>query len=126
MNNIHILSFNETRLSADVANSEIVLPGYTLVRRDRNSDGGGVLLAVCNDLDFREVSDNYVTNIEAVSVKVLRGSKQIIFSSIYRPPSADNSYFNKLLECIERLVSSAYDVVFLGDFNLNTLQTRHY
>ena len=122
LNNIHILSFNETRLSADVANSEIALPGYTLVRRDRNRDGGGVLLAVSNDLDFSEVSDNNFTNIEAVSVKVLLGSKQIIFSTIYRPPSADNSYFNKLLECMERLVSSAFDVVFLGDFNLNTLQ----
>ena len=46
-----------------------------------------------------------------------------MFSSVYRPPSADNLYLHKLIQYIERVVSSSYDVVFLGDLNLNTIKS---
>ena len=41
----HVVSFNETRLCPSISDSEVTIPGYSLIRSDRDRDGGGVLLA---------------------------------------------------------------------------------
>ena len=48
-----------------------------------------------------------------------------MFSSVYRSPSADNLYLNKLIQYIERVGSYSYDVVFQGDFNLKTIKSGY-
>ena len=118
-NPVHILSLNETRLSPDITDSEVELPGYSFIRRDRNREGGGVLLAIKEDLSFVKHDCNTDLDIEAVAIKVSIGSKHILFSSIYRPPSANICYYNNMVLYMEELVSSAYDTVFMGDFNLD-------
>jgi hypothetical protein len=117
--NIHILSLNETMLCPEITDSEVELPGYKLIRCDRNRNGGGVLLAIKDDLNFVKC---YNSSIEAVSAKVCLGTKSVIFSSVYRPPNSDSTYCNHMIDYMEKVVSSAYDVVFLGDFNYNTLK----
>ena len=37
-----ILTLNETRLDNCISDSEVKIPGYDIVRRDRNRNGGGV------------------------------------------------------------------------------------
>ena len=42
---IDVLASNETRLDSTISNKEVHIPGYEIVRRDRNSNGrsgGGV------------------------------------------------------------------------------------
>ena len=39
---LDVISINETRLEQGILNSEIYIPGYEIVRRDRNRNGGGV------------------------------------------------------------------------------------
>ena len=88
------------------------------MRRERNREGGGVLLAIKEDLSFVEHDCN-TFDIEAVAINVSIGSKHILFSSIYRPPSVNICYYNNTVLYMEELVSSAYDTVFMGDFNLD-------
>ena len=114
MNKIHVLSLND--------------PEYTIIRQDKNCEGGGVLLAVSNELNFSEFSFNHTSEIEAVTASVYlgggeAGGRKVMFSSVYRSPSAENLYLNKLIQYIERMGSSSYDVVFLDDFNLNTIKS---
>ena len=46
-----IICFQETRLDSNIHSSELVDPDkFTLFRKDRNRNGGGVCLAVSNDL----------------------------------------------------------------------------
>ena len=120
---IDILSLNETRLSHDIPDSEVELPGFSLVRCDRNRDGGGVLLAINNRINFTKPLHDSNNKIEAVSVKIFLGTKTLVVSSIYRPPSADVSYHNNIIEYMEKVASSASDMVFMGDFNLNVLNS---
>ena len=39
---LDVISINETILEQGILNSEIYIPGYEVVRRDRNRNGGGV------------------------------------------------------------------------------------
>ena len=47
-NDWKIISINETRLDEGLPNSEIYIPGYDVLRHDRNRNGGGCLLLYQN------------------------------------------------------------------------------
>ena len=48
----------ETWLSARILNYELNIPGYCLLRRDRNRHGGGVLVYVSSSLPFNTLHHN--------------------------------------------------------------------
>ena len=56
--NIHILCLNETRLNSTILNVEIQISGYSLIRRDRDRNGGGVAIYVCNYINA-DVMDKF-------------------------------------------------------------------
>jgi hypothetical protein len=41
---LDVITPNETRLDESVLNGEVEIPGYDIVRRDRNRNGGGVTI----------------------------------------------------------------------------------
>ncbi len=45
-----VISVNETWCDETISDSEIELPGYNLLRRDRRRDGGGVALYIKNGI----------------------------------------------------------------------------
>ena len=45
---LDVISINETRLDQGILNSEICIPGYEIVRLDRNRNGGGVCFYIKN------------------------------------------------------------------------------
>ena len=118
----HVFSLNETRLSNNVKDGEIPFPGYNLLRYDRNRSGGGVLLAIKNSYNFTPFLNGQKFGIEAISAKIFLGTKIIIVTSIYRPPSSNDIYYENLIKYMEKVISSRYDCIFIGDFNYNTLK----
>ena len=46
------MTLSETHLCTIIDDSEIRIPGYTLIRRDRNRSGGGVAMYIRNNLIF--------------------------------------------------------------------------
>ena len=48
-----VICVNETKCDDSVNDSELVLPGYNLLRRDRTRNGGGVALYLKNGIDFK-------------------------------------------------------------------------
>ena len=52
----HVLSLNETWLDSSISDSEIQLPGYSLVRRDKTRRNGG-LIYVSSNLDYKVIQE---------------------------------------------------------------------
>ena len=50
--NFDVLAINETKLDQFDPDSIINIDGYTCVRKDRNKDGGGVCIYLCNTINF--------------------------------------------------------------------------
>ena len=50
VNSYDIVRVVESWLSNDIVNSELFIPGYTIVRKDRNRHGGGIIVFVRNSL----------------------------------------------------------------------------
>ena len=47
-----VIALTETKISSDIEDKEVI-HGYTIYRKDRSANGGGVLLAVRDDSDIR-------------------------------------------------------------------------
>ena len=67
---IDILAINESRLSSSISNGEVSIPGYILVRNDRNRDGGGVALYIRNTINYELLHDYDDDRLEWLGIKV--------------------------------------------------------
>lgn len=116
---IDILSVNETFLDDSVLSGEISISGYTLHRNDRGSrHGGGVALYVKSNINHTLVK-SFDNSVESLWIKVSVLNKNPIFiGTMYRPPSADATYFDKMLDDIEFVTCDSH-FVLLGDLNFD-------
>ena len=70
-NDIDILSINETKPNETTTDHEVNIPGYTIVRRDRISNGGrGVRFYVKSSINFTIRKDLNVDTLENLSLEI--------------------------------------------------------
>ena len=88
-----VICITETWSTDYIYDKEILPNKFTLYRRDKESRGGGVLIAV-NDL-LPSISP---PSLEVVSIKLcLSGTQICINCSVYLPPNPDVTYFKHLI-----------------------------
>jgi len=127
----HVLSLNETWLDDSFSDAELSLPGYQLMRRDRDRHGGGIAVYIADNLSFNRL-DTPAENIEALWFELSQpNSKKILFGAIYRPPNLDASTFtDSLEEMLNNHVNEGFETVLLGDFNFDytspNAATKHF
>ena len=121
-NFIHILSLNETRLDSTISDDEVSIQGYSILRNDRDRNGGGVALFIHELLHYSFLDVENTFDVEAVSAKIIFGCKHLAITTIYRPPSADVHHLNKKILYMDKVEALATNVVFVGDFNLDVLK----
>ena len=106
---------NETFCDSSISDSEINLPDYSIVRRDRNRHGGGVAMYIRNSLTF----------VESIWIEMKYKQRQpVIIGSIYRPPSSPIDFIDKLgdisCECKETIVTGDFNYDVSGDDSSST------
>ena len=118
--NRNVISFNETHLYMGVCVDSETLGldnQYCIFRKDRNKNGGGIMVAVHKSLQPQEI--NIQTQIEIVAVRVMLGEPAVIVST-YRPPSTTVHLFSSVL--CKTLSSFICDnICVVGDFNEDIL-----
>lgn len=109
----------ETLIDPTVTDNQIFPPNYKLYRKDRNMLGGGVLIAISNDIISIPVPE-LQTDCEIVWAKIsLVGRKDMYIASYYNPKTSNESSLHKLGRNLER--ANTMKNVFIvvgGDFNL--------
>ena len=120
----HVICFSETKLDSTVTSSEVLIDGYSNIRRDRNRHGGGVACYISNSIHYNERTD-FSNDFENIFIDILLPkTTPILFGVVYRPPSASN--FDELLTS-SLLNSKSFDkqeVYILGDTNYNLLDRK--
>ena len=93
----HVIGINETEIDSAIIDSHIALDEYDVIRKDRNSVGGGVALYVHKSVDFKRCDDLINSDIQAISAKIKIGNyKPFLVTSIYRPPGKPVAYFHDI------------------------------
>ena len=116
---VPFLALTETWLGPHIADAQVHLPGYDLVRSDRIGRlGGGVLLYVSNLFPISDLDAFDDGTCQALSC-TLTSLKLNIFV-VYRPPNADISSFNEAMNFIGSKTDSLphnFQTIMCGDFN---------
>ena len=67
-----ILCINETRLDNTINDNIIKIPGYDIIRRDRDRNGGGVAIYIRSTI-------NYKNHVEFIPIQIMLGKYGKLF-----------------------------------------------
>jgi len=119
-----IIAINETWLSPEISDSEVIPSNYVTFRKDRiegRRPAGGVLLAVRPHLQPKRI-EHLETAAEIVWVEIKAGDLHILVASVYRRPRNDADANTQLVRSLDLAAGQRhnYDGCFIaGDFNLD-------
>ena len=121
-----ILAKTETWLHADYQDSLLGLSNYSIFRKDRNSPGGGVLIAI-KDIYYSLNVDTSSSEVEMISVDcILTGNQKLRIICMYIRPDYSVSQFATCIQAIQELLQINYPFALLGDFNLHGIDWDHF
>ena len=92
----------ETWLSDYVFDREILPCGFTLPRKDGQSRGGGVLIAVSSSVASCKLPSP--PDVEAIAVNITLNKLQIVVCNCHIPPNSGDSYLDTLLTFLSNLI----------------------
>ena len=121
-----IIGTTESKLDHIVPDHlEVNLPGYDILRCDRNRNGGGVACYIRKDSCFnaRTMNCRVIENI--IFDVLLPKSKPITLVVFYRPPNQAN-FMELIVKSFSHLKLKENEMYLLGDFNINLLQNGNY
>ena len=116
-NNLDILLISETKIDSSFPTAQFQIEGYTTYRLDRNTNGGGILLYIREDIPSTLLNSDM--SIESFSIEINIRKKKWLLVCTYNPNK--NLISNHLKEIGKNLDnhSSKYDkFIFLCNLNL--------
>ena len=118
---LDVISINETRLDKGILNSEIYIPRYEIVPRDRNRNGGSVCFYIKRAINYSLRTDLHINILENLCLEMRKpNSKPFVIVTWYRSPNSPNEVFSSLENLIGRLDSENVEFYLMGDMNWNT------
>ena len=117
-----IICRTETLLPQDVSNSQVSLPGYSLLPYDRPEPrpGGGVALFIKDSIPHSPCTALTPPQPqEYIWLRLPLHSHLVFICVLYRPPNSDDSIYTSLSENMDQLLSSHPNSLFLIRGNCN-------
>ena len=129
-NSLDLLPINETRLNETIADNEIRISGYNIVRRDRplnGRNGGGVCFYVRSNINYIVREDLVSDQLENLSIEIIKPrSKPFIVATWYRPPNSPFELFSTFEDFVGKLDADGKEYYIMVDFNCNMLPASFY
>ena len=102
-----ILTLNETRLDSIVLDCEIGIPGYDVIRHDRNRNGGGgggVAIYNKNNIPYIKHDDLLQDALEQLCIEIRKPkSKPLLVATLYRPANSKIELFESFENFLEQI-----------------------
>ena len=116
-----VIAIQETWLNDSHLDNDLNIDGYTIVRSDRPGRiGGGVAMYISDRVGFSLPNIPRIEGIEYICTDCHVGKVTFRICNIYRPESPV-SWFDKFKSLLESLSETRYDLVIVGDFNIDYL-----
>ena len=90
--NFDVMAICETFLDDNVTDNEICIESYTIVKKNRNRHGGGVLIYIKEGMQYTEITDLAGLEVEGVWANIQCDKQHLALGVMYRPPSSNNAY----------------------------------
>nr|XP_054755228.1 uncharacterized protein LOC129261189 [Lytechinus pictus] len=115
-----IILGTESWLEQDINSAEIFPSNFNIFRKDRNSNGGGVFVAINKKVPCFERKDLVDEENEVVWCEASLSGQTILIGAFYRPPGENINPINRLGESLFKINSCTRSphVILGGDFNV--------
>lgn len=110
-----VLGLCETFLDSNVGEHEFMISGYSVVTKHRNRHGGGVLFYINETVKFEVIDTDVSNSVESIWIKIKCKEIDLAVGVMYRPPSANQAYYNDILDQLDYIHARFQHVVLLGD-----------
>ena len=120
---LDILAINETRLDSTIADKDIAIIGYNVVRKDRNRHGGGVLFYVKETWNFltKQITSNI--DLEILTIEIIgKFVKTIPGYYLVQTSASELNVLDTFETYLQSLEMEEKESIILGDFNCNILE----
>ena len=119
---VDILIVGETKLDKSFPDAQFKAKGYTMYRKDRNSNGGGLILFIKNDITSRQRPDLEFKDIESISIEICIGKSKWLLMGAYKPPSLRAETFSSDFQTtMDKIYMCYQNVILMGDLNFDLL-----
>ena len=115
-----LLLIGESKLDDSYPTSQLLIDGFSEpFRLDRNSNGGGLLIYVREDIPTKLLfSHSLPDDIEGMFIELNFRKSKWLLGGMYHPPSKKDDYFFKCIRRALDVYNDIYDKFLLvGDFN---------
>ncbi len=126
-----ICVLTESKLDSFIPTSAFNLSDYRCNRHDRNSNGGGLLTYIKNDLHIETLNNEQQKYRELgleITIDLVRTFNTLPFKAcstiilgLYRPPNVKQEWFQIANDLILELIPKG-NLIIMGDLNCNLLQ----
>ena len=117
-----ILCFTETHLDNAISNEVLILDGFNcILRKDRNSFGGGVMIYMSNMLRANRRFELEPQDTECIWIEIENLTFNYLLCCIYRPPNADSRFWHNISWSIEKAQEISDNIIIVGDLNVDFL-----
>ena len=118
----NVILIADTWLGDTISLPQFLVERYSVFRRDKNRNGGGVMLLVDIMYDAVEIAFNN-SIIEAAWYFFCVFKQKCVCSTLYRTNSSNAEYFNSMCEMITNVCNShpRNPIIISGDFNISNI-----
>ena len=123
-NEASVVCFSETHLSSNIIDSDLLLNGYNLFRRDRlNKSGGGIAAYVNRDIHCINRNDFESIHIESLWLEIIQKiSSPLLLCVLYRPPDSTVQWFENFENELVKACYYSSNIIIMGDLNIDMLK----
>ena len=123
----NVVMGTESWLDSTIASAEIFPHHLQVFRKDRNLQGGGVFVAVSNNIPCFERPDLSMNDTELIWCQASLSGQAIYFGSFYRPPDSKVHPLDHLSESLAKINAESKSpfIVLGGDFNVPGIKWSH-
>ena len=130
-NSYHVFGVSETRLGDEVNDNVVDIPGYSVLRQDRNISGGGVLLYIRENFKAKILCSSKTQQRgkplkpEYLFCSVWEGNSTPTFVAVvYRPPDVAIRSDRKFIQLLRSHCSDFSHKVIIGNWNADVQNPR--
>ena len=109
-----------SRLDSTFPKGQFHIDGYLhTFWRDRNADGGGLLVYIKDNIPAKALPDIDIANdIEGIFIELsFKNDKWILFGTYHPPGQCPTHYFSEVGRVLDKYLVSHSKYVWVGDFN---------
>ena len=101
-------------MSPSIYTNELFPTCYSVYRKDRETRGGGVLIAIHDSISSKQLHSP--ADLELITVEISLG-RPLLLCAVYLPPKSSPEITHKVVAYLDSIASTSR-VIILGDFNL--------